>query len=309
MMRRLRIILLPSIVTLGLIAITTVTLPKAWTRHLVLAALPYLGEPTTTSRVLEAYVQSTLAAHVAARVQASGPDHVALERIMAAVREQVLTPAQVSHEPRGGVPLLRGFGYCDQINAAIASVAAHVFPRAQIYALYDPASQVTPHTIGRVWSPERNDWLYFDGHYDEPVIFTRRVDGGIERVATISAPLPARGRAQPEWYSLSGWVLNEYRASFAAYAAVKVAGRIGRSEVAPLAPQALPEPAFVPPAGRDDAVYARVSRAYAAARLDHLLDGGDASAAYLAVARDPLATTDTRAAEMASAAQLFAGID
>jgi len=56
----------------------------------------------------------------------------------------------------------------------------------------------------------------------------------------------------------------------------------------------------------DQAVFERVARAYASARLEHLLDDGPNRAAYLAIADDATAARDARAAEFASAARVFA---
>ena len=62
-----------------------------------------------------------------------------------------------------------------------------------------------------------------------------------------------------------------------------------------------------PPAAYDQEVFERVARAYAAARMEHLLnDDGPNRAAYLAIADDAAAARDVRAAEFASAARVFA---
>src|SRR5947207_3978232 len=122
-------------------------------------------------RSLQLYIGSALASYLAARIEAAGEsDEAILLRIMERVREVVLNQRQVPHAARTWSSLVSGLGYCDQINGEAAHVASHHFPRAQIYALYDAVRQSSPHSIGRVWSDTRRDWLYFDASADQPVI-------------------------------------------------------------------------------------------------------------------------------------------
>jgi len=277
-------------------------------------------------RSLQLYIGSALASYLAARIEAAGEsDEAILLRIMERVREVVLNQRQVPHAARTWSSLVSGLGYCDQINGEAAHVASHHFPRAQIYALYDAVRQSSPHSIGRVWSDTRRDWLYFDASADKPVIFSKDGDGVPAFVAMRGHATASRGRVAEDVYSLPGWVMNEYRPSVAGQIAVALSAgffhpgtpavdagnRDGGAKSPPPAmsgPTPSPQPADPAPPAFDDSVFERAARAYAAARLDHLLSGSPNRAAYLASAGDP-SRRDARAAEFAAAARLFAAAE
>jgi len=257
--------------------------------------------------------------------------------------------------------LASGLGYCDQINGVVAHVASHRFRRAQLYALYDAAHKSSPHTIGRIWSDERHDWLYFDASFDTPIVFAKRGDGAPEFVDARARAIASRGRPAIDLYSLPGWIMNEYRPSVAGQLEIELVGLLNAdgpqgletppavargtrsrdsmasnehcsSHVAITPTKALscdpqegqpgPQRTEAPPdvsssasvarpsdaavAAYDQAVFERVARAYASARLEHLLEDGPNRAAYLAIADDATVARDARAAEFASAARVFA---
>lgn len=272
------------------------------------------GVRLVAKRSLELYVQSALASYLADRSAVGRePDHIALARIMTAVRENVLTQTQVFHTARTWSSLASGLGYCDQINAAVARVAAHTFRKAQIYALYDATRKTSPHTIGRVWSDERRDWLYFDAFFDVPIMFARKADGTLDFITTEERTMPSRGRAPMEIYRLHGWVMNEYRPSFGGQVGVKLVNRLGFGGIEAPPPMESVAEAEAPrsqaaydPAAYDRSVFERVARAYTAARMDALLGNSPNRAAYLAIAADATTTRDARAAEFAAAARVFA---
>jgi hypothetical protein len=292
------------------------------------------GATRIAKRSLELYVKSALASHLADRIDAAGePDQVVLARIIDAVRGHVLNQTQVPHPSRAWSPLASGFGYCDQINAAVADVASHFFHDAQIYALYDGARKRSPHTIGRVWSDEGGGWLYFDAFYDVPVVFTRQADGSPGFLRAELVTLPSRGRAPKDVYQLSGWVMNEYRPSVGGQIGVKLANALGFGNIEvrprrqammsvtavaaavpersaepsqPVVMRATATPVTVPGRPADPSAFHRIVRAYAAARMDHLLSRSPDRSAYLAIVSEAAATRDPRAAEFATAAHMFA---
>jgi hypothetical protein len=313
-------------------------------------------------RSLHLYVKSALASYVAERLDTENDrDEAALLRIVAHVRELTLNQTQVPHAAKTWLSLASGLGYCDQINGVVAHVASHRFRRAQLYALYDAAHKSSPHTIGRIWSDERRDWLYFDASFDAPIVFAKRGDGVPEFVDARARAVVSRGRPAMDLYSLPGWVMNEYRPSVAGQLEIELVDLLNadgpqgletppavvsatRSSVAiaadehcgshiatiptkaldcdPLEGRPGPQRTDAPPdvsssasvaqpsdpavAAYDQAVFERVARSYAAARLEHLLDDGPNRAAYLAIADDATAARDARAAEFVSAARVFA---
>lgn len=261
-------------------------------------------------RTLEVYTRSALAAYVAERAQVNDASPAALARAIRAVRETVLTYEEVPHPARTWSALVVGFGYCDQVNAAVGRVSARAFDNVQLYALFDPVRRLSPHTIGRAWSGELKEWIYFDAMFDEPVLFLRhgaaieflRVPG----MKTLShETLPA---GIEDLYRLPGWVMNEFRPGLGGELAVKflsVAG-LGAVENPPAVdvPPVLPADPVVT-VREDDAMFTRMAAIYAAARVEHSLTGEPDRARYLEIANDPVSAHDTRAAEFASAARYF----
>jgi len=265
------------------------------------------GLRRVAKRSLEAYVQSALASYLADRsAVGQEPDQIALGRIMAAVRGTVLSQTQVPHPAKTWSTLASGLGWCDQINAAVAHVAAHAFSKAQIYALYDPALKMSPHTVGRVWSDKRGEWLYFDAFFDVPVIFTRKADGTLNFITTDQRAIPSRGRASMEIYRLHGWVMNEYRPSYGGQIGVGLLNRLGLGGIEAPPKEIVAEKAPRPPAPYDQSIFERVAREYTAARMNAVLDNSPNRAPYLAIATDATTSRDARAAELAAAARVFA---
>lgn len=260
--------------------------------------------PRIARRSLQLYVRSALASYVADRSIPGGrSDSEVLIGIMAAVREMVLSVTQVPHIAKTWSTLVSGFGSCDQINGSVARVASHHFRLVQIYALYDAPRRMSPHTIGRVWSDQRRDWLYFDAFFDVPVVFTKQEDGSPSVLST-GAASESRGKAPPGTYHLNGWVMNEYRPSVGGQIAVKVAHRLGLGHIE-AAPPTKATDQVLPDLPYDQSVFERTARAYAAARLDHLFRTPN-RAAYRAIADDDATARDARADEFARAARVFA---
>jgi len=120
-----------------------------------------------------------------------------------------------------------GFGYCDQVNGAAAILLSHHFKNSQAYALVD-ANGVSPHTIGRVWSDQRKDWLYYDIWPTDKLIFT--YGGGSitvldhdtrfmdpSRASTKERPTASRSMQEVYRLIVRGFVLIESEPSFGRY--------------------------------------------------------------------------------------------
>lgn len=289
------------------------------------------GEGGPGGRLLRGYVQNGLAAQVA-NDAGSGTDEEVLMRMMLRVRRSVLNPRtdeELRFDPRFWPALVAGVGYCDQINGAICLAAAHRFPKAELVGLYDPKTRALPHTVGRVWSRTRAEWLYFDAFYAESVIYTRDATG-VPKVVLAQAPLPwsSREPAPEGTYALAGWPLGQFHESFAMYIVSRlrparppeiradaraIAPKPNRSNAGMLlaAPIVSAETSGAvvfkmrPPSHRNDEAYSRIVRSYAQARAEHLL-GVPSRDAYRAVADSADAAADDRAAEIAFNARRFA---
>lgn len=278
---------------------------------------------SAAKRLLRGYVQASLAERIGdSAAEAGGNDVEILARMITSARRLVLspsTPDETRYDPTFWPALVSGLGYCDQINGAVCLIAANHFEKPQLIALYDPVRHLSPHTVGRVWSKEHEDWLYFDAFFSVPVIYVRDGQGKVRFL--MEGPTASLGRAvgARDLYDLSGWTLSEFSPSFIGYIFsrlptgtrrpdVVVADR-GQTSSQPLRPIVLDEKASAQPPPRmehrQDDVYRRVSRAYVEARVEDLLGAPDPDA-YLAIAKDEEAATDDRAAELAAVSQRLA---
>ncbi|MDP9348745.1 MAG: hypothetical protein M3P24_06345, partial [Gemmatimonadota bacterium] len=159
--------------------------------------------------------------------------------------------------------------------------------------LIDPAYG-SPHTVGRVWSPERQEWLYFDIFWGGVVVFRQLPGGGLEFLAREGVPPDRPGEPQlRELYALveHGQTLNEYRSTFLGYLGFKLKQAVARRSLASLGPApATAAAGRITPGAGPDAWVALPPGAGAAgkwkeedyleARLEHLL-GDPASARRL----------------------------
>ena len=113
----------------------------------------------------------------------------------------------------------------------------------------------------------------------------------------------SRGSAPAGTYSFSGFVLNEYRASYPQYLWWKMLGAIRRRSATSLV-------AVMPAVNErklDQQAFERVADQYLEARLEHLFGSPESAARkYDEVANNHSARLDDRAAELASAARVFA---
>lgn len=171
-------------------------------------------------RLLRGYVQTSFAAHVAQRaVDAGGSDEEILGRMMLAARQSVLYPRErTRYDPKYWPALVAGIGYCDQTNGAVCLMAARYFEKSELIALYSAKNLITPHSVGRVWSKRRGEWLYFDAFYETPVIYTRAPNGKANFIASHDrAAIPARPPAPAGIYELPGWRISDFPRTFGAY--------------------------------------------------------------------------------------------
>ncbi len=64
-----------------------------------------------------------------------------------------LTQNEIPHPPAatsGAATLIRGYGYCDQVNSVLSFVLSTRFPATELVALVDPKTNTSPHTVVRL---------------------------------------------------------------------------------------------------------------------------------------------------------------
>jgi hypothetical protein len=291
----------------------------------------------SAKKMVREYFEFALASKIAKRLEAR---HLTddVERIDYALRRvqlRVLNYREVQFDPRDWPALLSGIGYCDQTNAAACKVLAHSFKHAQLYALTDVEHHTSPHTIGRVWSTNRNEWLYFDASGDRPIVFRRRSDGGVEILNHPFVTYRSR-EAPPAWtYRMNGQVMNEYTSTYSSYMEKRILDNLRqsaarRSDATPsvsppsAAPSASPSAApsaspsaspSAPPSASAPRAPVRhpsqrdadIARQYVAARAEDILgDRKKALAHYAALAALPVNGLDDESRLLIAAAQQFA---
>src|SRR4051794_20216945 len=317
--RRFRIIVILG-AAVAAVVVTAVT-PPLTGRMMAFRGNWLLSKPTaqqsggSVRKVVATYFEFALAAKIAQRVEARHltNDVDRIEYALRRVQMRVLSYGELQFNQHDWPALLSGIGYCDQINAAACKVLAHSFTHAQLYALYDSEHRTSPHTIGRVWSTERNEWLYFDAAADRPVVFRRRADGGVELLNHASAIYAGRETPATWTYRLDGWVLNEYTSTYPAYLTNHVLNSLRRpvdfrpvtmpSESPVESPVSLPLPA----SPRDSPRYAGIARQYVAARAEDILgDQSEARARYSALAALSDNGLDDESRLLVAAARQFA---
>lgn len=251
------------------------------------------------------YVQYQLAAAVQSRHHVEGND---VERLVAQLRPlhaALLNQREVAHAPANWSTFLTGLGYCDQVNGVAANVLANEFDHSQLIAISDTLPEIAGHVIGRVWSKDRGDWLYYDvwnglmvfaAHGGSPIAILAREPPSPDVMA------PSEQLAIQRFYDLTalGWVMNEYPQSYGAYLFSKVRRDVRQRRVQSLAPTRSAGGGAVAPhkpledaRSGDDRSF-RVG--YVEARLQQLLgDGAVARAAFSRLAvnpRQPTALTE-----------------
>jgi hypothetical protein len=254
------------------------------------------------------YYEYVLAGDLASDVAVRGihDDVARIDYALRRVQLRVLTQMQVPHRASVWPTLVSGLGWCDQVNAVAARVLAHSFAHAQIYALYDAEKHISPHTIGRVWSEQRHEWLYFDAFWDRPVVFHHTADGKPE-ILNVSSVEHSNRLAPPLIYHLGGWVLNEYPSTYPGYLAGMAVRRQADRPKDLLPGDGPPDPHGITPSQRDGRVFTRLAQVYVRARAEDLVgDREKARREYLKIASDPEGVLDGRAQLLRDAAREFA---
>jgi hypothetical protein len=300
---------LATVLAAGLaVALLSITPPRPVARRILLTISDrVLFAPDETQRaryavhkVLGMYLEYMIAGKMARTAAARSDLHDDVARIayvLSRANVRMISADEIPHSSQDWPVLVAGVGYCDQVNAAVCRILAHSFPRAQLFALHDPATGASPHTIGRVWSNERKEWLYFDAFYAQ-VVFRRTAGGGIEILSNVDNGPNAEVLS---YYRLGGWVMSEYPSTFPAFLANSICKR-RRSAPTPeeQPPQTASAPALpVTPAPTtpvqpvnvvslpvpDEAASRRVAQTYVRARADDLFgDPNDAKKGYRLVA-------------------------
>lgn len=313
--------------------------PQFALRPMIVASAPYLLDERqhdskftrAAKELMRTYTNVGTCYHLAHRVlKQGGSDEEILGRMLAQARTIIVSPRapeKIRHDTVAWPALISGVGYCDQINAVVCRMAAHHFPNAELVALYQPDGRLSPHTIGRVWSRERNEWLYFDAFYARPVIFTRDAKGTPHFLTVNAGPvMNSRVAMSPAIYSLQGWPLSEFASTFGTYLwarlykhevseppTIVTATRQPKDDAAPRTPSAgiLPgRPAELivapvvlsPVRQRNPKMFSSIVRQYAQVRVEHLFGTPDRNA-YRAIAQKSRnGRADDRVAEIASIA-------
>jgi hypothetical protein len=298
---------LAAVLAAGLgVAMLSIPPPQAVSRRILLTISDrVLFAPAETQwaryaayRFFGMYLEYTIAGKMARTAAARSDLHDDVARIayvLSRAHVRMISAVEVPHRSQDWPVLVAGVGYCDQVNASVCRILAHSFPRAQLFALLDPATGASPHTIGRVWSEQRKEWLYFDGFYGQ-VVFRRTADGGIEILSNVDADRGSKAEVL-RYYRLGGWVMSEYPSTFPAFLANSICKRWRNAP----APEEQPPPQTasasavttrpVPPVNvdplpvPDEAASHRVAQRYVRARADDLFgDPNDGKKGYRLVA-------------------------
>ena len=269
------------------------------------------------------WLSTNYAARLAAEVDAAAPrdDIERIEQTIRQVQLHILTGALVPHDPQSWPVFVSGIGDCDQINGAACRILAHWFARAEIYALLDPRTKASAHTVGRVWSVSRREWLYFDAGFDRPVVYRHPAPGAVEILDPHAAIVDATRQPPPTAvYVLDGYVMNAYRPGYFGYLVSKLThpippvpldqdGPAPAPAAASSSNAAAPAPVLPPPTVMNDAVFTSIRAEYLRARIDDLCgDESQADQLYRRIAGSRAADLDYRAAELRLAAQHFVAV-
>src|SRR5438105_1567998 len=119
-------------------------------------------------------LQNAIAEQVSREAQLApgAPDE---DRILAALvmLKRRLVSATSADTPSDAPVFFSGIGFCDQVNGAAALVLARSFARSETFNVWK-RDESWGHTIGRVWSDQHHEWLYYDMFYPDLAVF--RID-------------------------------------------------------------------------------------------------------------------------------------
>lgn len=309
-----RLFVAACVAVAGVVAVVGfVPLPLGFTRLLSLSTSDWIltdyvrtvkGPRTlwsnTFRKLVATYVQYNVVAAFR-RTHEPRPDLGDVERIAAflvPLRRTMLSQVDVPHSPASWPTIVSGMGWCDQLNGMAANVLSRDFDHAQLVALIHPQT-LAGHTIGRVWSRQRNEWLYFDV-FSTVVVFhlnDRHEPDVLKRADPFPGSVPPDLAATLDRmyaFTAQGVVFNEYAPSFGSYLLAKVSSALRRRSLSAVEPSGVtgtplisPNGAGWPYVGPDDtSMPAEGRRLYIAARMDHLF--GETTKArheYLAAAQ------------------------
>jgi hypothetical protein len=221
-----------------------------------------------------------------------------LAAFLVPLRRTMLSQVDVAHTPASWPTIVSGMGWCDQLNGMAANVLSRDFEHAQLVGLINTQNGVG-HTIGRVWSNQRREWLYFDV-WGAVVVFhlnDRHEPDVLKRWDSFPGSIPPDLAATTDSmyaFTAQGSVFNEYAPSFGGYLLAKVSSALHRRSLSAVEPSSvtgatlvLPDRPSSPYAGPDDTSMPEEGRRlYIAARMDHLFgETAKARREYLAAAR------------------------
>ncbi len=109
---------------------------------------------------------------------------------LTAVRATILSQRELPHRAGSWPVSLSGIGWCDQINGVVAMILAAEFDPVDLVGVVDPVTGAG-HTIGRAWSDDGGQWLYFDVWGDRAVVFTAARQAQVRMLAEITVPSEA----------------------------------------------------------------------------------------------------------------------
>lgn len=283
--------------------------------------LKYAAEKFVATRLEQCLIQQ-FQSHLS--IPDSLDDVGRLGFVLPPLKRCILTQAAVRHHASSRPIFVSGIGWCDQIHGVSGRLLASYFPISQTYSLYDPVANHSPHTMGRVWSRDFDDWIYYDFFYPDIRIFRYRgvqaskgyrVGSGIVGLVQIQSnpdiPIPPSS-SFARLYSFidNGFVLNEYSSTFGGYICHKVWQAITSRKLASITP--LTESRPQQPAVPMDTLYVNrlpskeLMRQYLKARLEHIL--GDpilASQSYARIARESNESINTSPSDLEQAASVF----
>lgn len=257
-------------------------------------------------KVIATYVQYGLAAAIPS-LHPLPRDLSDVDRLSARLvwlRSVMISNGEVAHAPGQWSSLLSAVGSCDQVNAVAANVLGREFDRAQIVGLFEPATR-RGHTVGRVWSRETNDWLYFDV-WGSVVIFRVDSRGGVTMLRSVDlypGSIPAARMASvADMYGLaaSGDPYSEYPSTLGGFMYLRARRMIQRRTLDSLAaaPAIAARAAIAP---RAPAPSVDVRRRFARAQLARLFgDTAEATREFQRIAAEDGRSTLGRAAALSA---------
>jgi hypothetical protein len=209
------------------------------------------GVTTPIRKVFTTLIEHSLIRQFESRlsISSNASDIDRLIIVLGALKGLIINQQVIIHTPLNRPIFLSGLGWCDQLNGVAGILLAKNFPISQSFSLFDSVNKVSPHTIGRVFSLDYNDWIYYDVFYDEIVLFTRDVNNDVKYIAKFNPlrsaqNLPLKDDELTFLYGMDGWILNEYSQTFGGYLVKKTLQAIKNRNLNSLNSPAQKEPFY-----------------------------------------------------------------